>query len=48
MKPLLFTALAAAVVYGFTLATAWWIVVAVVAGASRGQVARQTLPRRAA
>ena len=36
------------VAYGFALAAAWWIVVAVVAGASRGQVARQTLPRRAA
>jgi len=36
------------VAYGFTLAAAWWIVVAVVAAATRGQVTRQMLPRRAA
>jgi len=36
------------VAYGFTLAAAWWIVVAVVAVATRGQVTQQMLPRRAA
>ena len=36
------------VAYGFALAAAWWIVVAVVAGASRGHVSRQPLRRRAA
>ena len=35
------------VAYGFTLAAAWWIVVAVVAAATRGQVARQMLRRAA-
>jgi uncharacterized protein len=36
------------VAYGFALGAAWWIVVAIVAGASRRQVSRQPLEKRAA